>query len=98
MPRLSPPVAMATGHTRSRTSAHPRGHSARRRAPTYEKIRPSDVGLGQLFVHTRDAVVVGNIESGSIALWNPAAQRVFGWTAEEAIGQPIEILIPMPIV
>jgi two-component system sensor kinase FixL len=97
MSRPMPPVAMATGHTRSR-SAHSRGVSARRRAPTYEKIRPADLGLGALFLHTRDAVVVGNVESGSIALWNPAAEQLFGWTAAEIIGQPIEILIPGPIV
>jgi two-component system, chemotaxis family, CheB/CheR fusion protein len=97
MSRLSPPVAFATGHPRSR-SAHSRGISARRRAPTYEKIRPADVGLGELFVCARDALIVGNVDSGSIALWNPAAERLFGWTAAEAIGQPIDILIPSPIV
>src|SRR5438046_9167109 len=97
MSRPMLPVALATGHTRSR-SAHSRGVSTRRRAPTFEKIRPIDLGLGELFLHTRDAVVVGNIESGSIALWNPAAERLFGWTAAEIIGQPIEILIPGPIV
>src|SRR5919197_5009563 len=97
MSRLSPPVVLATGHIRSR-SAHSRGIKVRRSAPTYEKIRPADLGLGELFVHTRDALVVGNVDSGSIALWNPAAERLFGWTAAEAIGQPIDVLIPAPIV
>ena len=26
--------------------------------------------------------------------WNAAAERMFGWTAAEAIGQPITIIIP----
>jgi PAS domain S-box-containing protein len=61
-------------------------------------LQPSDVGLGQLFIHTRDAVVVANLNTGRIALWNPAAERLFGWTADEAIGRPIEILIPPAIM
>jgi len=48
-------------------------------------------------MHTRDAVVVGNVETGRIALWNPAAEQLFGYTPEEAIGQPIELLMPPPI-
>src|SRR5581483_7316047 len=26
--------------------------------------------------------------------WNPAAERMFGWTAQEAIGKSIEIIAP----
>ena len=29
-----------------------------------------------------------------ITSWNPAAERIYGYTAEEAIGQPVSILIP----
>jgi PAS domain S-box-containing protein len=31
---------------------------------------------------------------GIITSWNKGAERVFGYTAEEAIGQPITIVIP----
>jgi PAS domain S-box-containing protein len=54
--------------------------------------------LGPLFVHTTDAVIVGDTQTGRIASWNPAAERLFGWSAAEAIGQPIEILMPPAIV
>jgi len=70
--------------------------TARRARPSsqhHRSLRPSDFGLGPLFVHTRDAVIVGDLETGRIVLWNPAAERLFGWTASEAIGRPIEILI-----
>ncbi|HEX7956155.1 MAG TPA: PAS domain S-box protein, partial [Pyrinomonadaceae bacterium] len=40
-----------------------------------------------------DAVITKTLD-GRITSWNPGAQRVFGYTAEEAIGRPVTILIP----
>jgi PAS domain S-box-containing protein len=39
---------------------------------------------------------LGVAEDGTVVSWNPAAGRVFGWTAEEALGQPIRDLIVAP--
>lgn len=101
MPRLSMPVA-GTATDASRQRARPRRHQSHRasfRSNESNEIRhPSDFGLGPLFVHTREAIVVGNIDTGRIALWNPAAERLFGWSAAEAVGQSIELLIPPAIV
>ena len=40
-----------------------------------------------------DAIVSKNLD-GIITSWNTGAQRVFGYTAAEAVGQPITIVIP----
>lgn len=47
----------------------------------------------QVFQHSRDAIVVAEAPSGRILLWNPAAEALFGYTAQEAVGQPVEFLI-----
>ena len=36
-----------------------------------DSLAPEDFGIGQLFWAIRDAVVVGDAETGRIVLWNP---------------------------
>ncbi len=64
------------------------------RSPELDGPSPEDFGFGQLYRDIPDAVVVGNVESGRIELWNPAAEKLFGIPASEAIGQSLEIVIP----
>ena len=40
-----------------------------------------------------DAVVVADA-SGAINLWNPAAERLFGFTQAEALGNSLDLIIP----
>ena len=47
----------------------------------------------QLINAIGDAVVVSGPDN-VIALWNPAATRIFGFTEEEALGQPLDLIIP----
>ncbi|HEV2400017.1 MAG TPA: PAS domain S-box protein [Candidatus Sulfotelmatobacter sp.] len=44
-----------------------------------------------------DAIVSGTVD-GIIVSWNAAAQRMYGYTAEEAIGKPIAILLPSELL
>ncbi|MGA9388958.1 MAG: PAS domain S-box protein, partial [Candidatus Sulfotelmatobacter sp.] len=49
--------------------------------------------LAAIVESSDDAIISKNL-NGIIQTWNEGAQRIFGFTAEEAIGQPITILIP----
>ncbi len=40
-----------------------------------------------------DAVVATD-RDGIIRLWNPGAERIFGHRADEALGQPLDLIIP----
>jgi PAS domain S-box-containing protein len=45
-------------------------------------------------VETSDDAIVSKTVEGIIQSWNQAAERIFGYSAAEAIGQPITIIIP----
>jgi PAS domain S-box-containing protein len=45
-------------------------------------------------VDSSDDAIVGKTLDGIVTSWNAGAQRVFGYTAEEMIGQPVSRLIP----
>jgi len=42
--------------------------------------------LGALFDATLDAVIIMD-EQGLVTAWNSQAERLFGWTPAEAVGQ-----------
>ncbi len=49
--------------------------------------------LASIVQSSDDAIVSKNLD-GIITSWNKGAERIFGYTAEEAVGQPITIVIP----
>jgi len=63
---------------------------------TEEALRESAKHLGELaaIIDSSDDVILSKGLDGIVKSWNPAAVRVFGYTAEEMIGQSILKLIP----
>ena len=51
------------------------------------------VDLTQLVSAIGDAVVVCDT-AGNITLWNGAAERMFGFTEDEALGRSLDLIIP----
>jgi PAS domain S-box-containing protein len=45
-------------------------------------------------VESSDDIIVSKNLDGIITSWNKSAERIFGYSAQEAIGQPITIVIP----
>jgi len=59
------------------------------------RLRTSDERMCALLEHAHDAVVSID-EQGRVSQWNRAAERLFGWSPVEAIGQPVADLIVPP--
>jgi len=51
------------------------------------------IDLNKLVRAIGDAIVVTDA-SGAITVWNPAAERMFGFTPSEALGQSLDLIIP----
>ncbi len=68
-----------------------------RTAEDITERKRSEAWLQGLINTTQDAVVSID-RQGHIARFNPAAERMFGYTQAEAIGQKVQLLMPEPYV
>ena len=53
----------------------------------------TDIDCHQLVAAVGDAIIAADA-SGAITLWNPGAERMFGYTEEEALGQSLDLITP----
>jgi PAS domain S-box-containing protein len=51
-------------------------------------------GLAEAIVESSDDAILSKDRDARITSWNPAAERLYGYTAEEAVGQHISLIIP----
>jgi len=51
-------------------------------------------GLLAAIIASAEDAIVGKTLDGIIRVWSPGAERLFGYSADEIIGQPITVLLP----
>jgi diguanylate cyclase (GGDEF)-like protein/PAS domain S-box-containing protein len=68
-------------------------HDARTEAEA--RLRTSEERMRSLLEHANDAVISID-EHGRVSQWNRAAERLFGWSPIETLGQPVVDLIVPP--
>jgi PAS domain S-box-containing protein len=50
--------------------------------------------LAQSILATRSDAIIAADPDGMIRFWNPGAERVFGYSLEEAVGRSLDLIIP----
>ena len=87
-----------------------RSHRSKRRSPALRPATegpvvvshdPAELNLNEATQSRQTAIatwsadaVIGATLDGVITNWNPAAARLYGYSATEAIGEPLEMLVP----
>jgi PAS domain S-box-containing protein len=50
--------------------------------------------IGEAVLSTQSDAIIEAGRDGIIGFWNPGAERIFGFTSNEAIGQSLDLIIP----
>ena len=61
---------------------------------TQRRIAEEDRAFLAAIVQTSRNAIVGLSLAGMVRSWNPGAQALYGYTADEVIGQPVTFLVP----
>src|SRR5699024_4657450 len=81
-------------HVRHWPAGHMRSSTAQRRDMTCNKMQSSSENLPGLLVEQCPDGIIFADANGLIGFWNAAAERIFGHSSEQALGQSLDIIIP----
>jgi diguanylate cyclase (GGDEF)-like protein/PAS domain S-box-containing protein len=89
-------TGFATGRAQPRKRPPRPAHQRRRRVPSRrdrDLIELLRNRLSSIVENSDDAIIAKTLD-GTIVSWNPAAERIYGYSAAEVVGKPISILFP----
>jgi PAS domain S-box-containing protein len=56
-------------------------------------MKMSDL-LGQALLTSSSDAIIATDREGHVTFWNPGAERIFGFAANEAVGKSLDLIIP----
>ncbi|MEH2543872.1 PAS domain S-box-containing protein [Bradyrhizobium sp. AZCC 2262] len=61
-----------------------------------EQMRTMNIpaGLAEALLHSASDAIIATDRDGRITFWNPGAERIFGFTAGQVVGQSLDLIIP----
>lgn len=73
------------------------GHTFNQMADALEQSQNENRRLALIAEQSGDAILIVDLE-GNVSYWNPAAARLFGFSAEDMVGQPARLIVPHTLV
>lgn len=86
-------TVIGTRRNRSQGSEPPRTAERRKSDVDFKRLVNSERYLASLLAHAPEAIFSTDFD-GIVLSWNEAAKRLFGFSADTAIGQPLSALFP----
>lgn len=68
-------------------------HSFNGMADALEQSQAENRRLALVAQQSSDAIVIRDLD-GHVSYWNPAAERLFGYAADEIVGRPATLIVP----